>query len=81
MAHAVGGFVDTIEESKSVDDLTGFLCYKNTPEAFAKKLELVFADYAKPELWQKIQLNGMQKDYSWHHSAKEYFYRYLSMKR
>ena len=47
--------------------------------AHTHKKSLVFADYAKPEVWRKIQLNGMEKDYSWRHSAKEYFYLYLSM--
>ena len=79
VAHAVGGFVDTIVESSSIENLTGFLCNQNTPEAFARKLELVFADYARQSFWRQIQINGMTIDYSWHHSAKEYFYRYLTM--
>ncbi len=80
VAHAVGGFVDTIEGDEATPATrTGYLCHQNTPEAFAQKLEQVFDDYASAEAWKKIQLNGMRKDYSWHHSAKEYFRRYLSM--
>ena len=82
VAHAVGGFVDTIEGDEATPETrTGYLCHKNTPEAFSEKLEQVFSDYANAEVWRHIQLNGLKKDYSWHHSAKEYFYRYLSMKR
>ena len=28
--------------------------------------------YGFSELWSQLQLNGMQKDYSWLRSAKEY---------
>lgn len=80
VAHAVGGFVDTIEgDDASPETRTGYLCHKNTPVAFAEKLEQVFVDYANPVDWRNIQLNGMRKDYSWHHSAREYVKLYLQM--
>ena len=80
VAHAVGGFVDTIEgDDAPPETRTGYLCHKNTPEDFAGKLEQVFDDYAIQPDWRRIQINGMKKDYSWHHSAIEYVRRYLSM--
>lgn len=80
VAHAVGGFVDTIEGDDALAETrTGYLCHKNTPEDFAAKLEQVFGDYANQADWRRIQLNGMKKDFSWHHSAIEYVRRYLSM--
>jgi len=28
--------------------------------------------YSQPETWKQLQTSGMQKDYSWNNSAKEY---------
>lgn len=32
--------------------------------------------YQMPELWKKMQLIGMRKDFSWKHSAEQYLYLY-----
>jgi starch synthase len=32
--------------------------------------------YSQPETWKKLQTCGMQKDYSWIRSAKEYMALY-----
>ena len=32
--------------------------------------------YSQPKPWKQLQTNGMQKDYSWKKSAKEYMALY-----
>jgi len=32
--------------------------------------------YSQPEAWKQLQTTGMQKDYSWHKSAKDYMALY-----
>ena len=32
-----------------------------------------------PDIWKKLQLRGMNSDFSWDHSAKEYIKLYQSL--
>lgn len=73
IARATGGLVDTIKHiSRSVNGGTGFLFNKPYPSAFAQVLKRVLRFYENTQAWRKIQLNGMEKDYSWEKSAQKY---------
>mgnify|MGYP003390390692 FL=1 len=37
--------------------------------------------YSRPEIWKQLQAGGMQKDYSWNKSAKEYMALYEQLQR
>jgi len=78
-ANAVGGFVDTILDDGNSSEQTGFLSPALTHEAFAATLERVLGAYKDQALWQQIQVNGMNKDYSWRQSAREYLNLYLQL--
>jgi starch synthase len=78
-ANAVGGFVDTIVDNDNFQEQTGFLSPALTREAFAETLERVLEAYKDQALWQQIQGNGMNKDYSWRRSARKYLNLYLQL--
>ncbi|MFW5714174.1 MAG: glycogen synthase [Brevefilum sp.] len=80
IARATGGLVDTIRHvSQKVDHGTGFLFDQPYPSIFANTLKRALRLYQKPETWRKIQLNGMQTDFSWENSARKYINVYLEL--
>ena len=73
VARATGGLVDTIRHvGRKVNGGTGFLFEKPYPSSFARILKRAFRFYQQPASWQQIQKNGMQIDFSWDHSARQY---------
>ncbi|MGK7378838.1 glycogen synthase GlgA [Planococcus sp. 1R117A] len=73
VANKTGGLKDTIAEY----DLTlrsgnGFLSDFSKQESFAEAMNRALSLYHQPEHWKTIKQNGMQGDYSWSRSAKEY---------
>ena len=80
IARATGGLVDTIEHiSYSVNGGTGFLFEKAYPSTFARILNRALRFYRNQSAWQKIQINGMRKDYSWEKSALKYISVYKDL--
>jgi starch synthase len=80
IAHAVGGFADTIQDDRDPADWTGFLFRENTPDMLAEMLHVAFSIYTQqPETWQAIQRNGMRQDWSWKRSALKYLQLYLDV--
>lgn len=80
IARKTGGLADTIQPvSHCVDGGTGFLFVKPYPSAFADTLKRTIRYFHKPDLWQQIQRNGMQMDFSWEKSAQKYIDIYLHL--
>ena len=80
IARATGGLVDTIQHiSHKVDHGTGFLFDRPFPSTFAMTLKRAIRLYQKPKIWRKIQLNGMQTNFSWENSAQKYIHVYLEL--
>lgn len=80
IARATGGLVDTIQQiSRNIDHGTGFLFDKPYPSVFAKTLKRAIRLYHQPEIWQQIQLNGMNQDFSWEKSARKYVDLYFEL--
>ena len=80
IARATGGLVDTIEHiSYSVNGGTGFLFNKPYPSSLAQVLDRALEFYKNKKAWRKIQINGMQKDYSWEKSALKYISVYKDL--
>jgi len=76
LVRRTGGLADSIEDatpsSVATGDGTGFVFLEPTPEALLEVIERTIEVYQDFEMWRKIQINGMKKDFSWHSAAKEY---------
>ena len=80
IARETGGLADTIQHvSQSGENGTGFLFKRPYPSVFANTLKRAIRLYQKPEIWHKIQLNGMRMDFSWEKSARKYIDVYTEL--
>ena len=72
IARKTGGLADTVFEGKS-----GFLFEEPTTDALEHTLQRVFLTYRKqPDTWLKMVHHGLQLDFSWDRSTKEYLKLY-----
>lgn len=69
-----GGLKDTVQEGK-----TGFLFQEENVESMVEALARAFTVYSKPEKWHHFQRNGMQEDFSWLRSARQYAIIYRTL--
>ena len=77
VVHATGGLDDTIEEwNAEAQTGTGFKFYPYEPSAFMAALDRALTSFADKTAWQRLQRNGMAKDYSWREPAGEYLRLY-----
>ena len=72
-----GGLADTVLDwdyaiSKSVDTGTGYSFNDYNGYALTDAVERAIRDYNNKPVWEKIQSNGMSKNYSWKQSAEKY---------
>ncbi|UOA10101.1 glycogen synthase GlgA [Methylobacter sp. S3L5C] len=71
-----GGLADTVIDVLPVTlnnkAATGFVFNQATSGSLMEAIKRALIVYSQPEIWKQIQTNGMQKDYSWNNSAKEY---------
>jgi starch synthase len=73
VVHGVGGLADTVVDySPGNKQSTGFVMVDYTPAALLEVLSRAMAVYADRRQWQTLQLAGMQQDFSWDRSAREY---------
>jgi starch synthase len=80
VARATGGLADTIQHiGRKVNGGTGFLFNKPYPSAFTRALSRACRLYREPEKWRRIQVNGMQTDFSWGRSARKYIKVYKEL--
>jgi starch synthase len=76
VARATGGLDDTINSK------VGFKFEKFRISALKKSLEEALnVYYNKPDKWKEMQINAMNKDFSWNKSAKEYMKLYQKLNR
>ncbi len=77
IVRAVGGLADTvIDYSPRRRRATGIVFEDYTPEAFLGALRRAIALFGDPRAWRALQLAGMNQDYSWDRSAREYVRMY-----
>ena len=81
LVRKTGGLADTVldwDEFKIRGDETGtgftFSIYDG--KELLKALKRAIKTFKNKNTWRKIQVNGMQRDYSWEHSGKEYLNLY-----
>ncbi len=72
-----GGLADTVQDwnefnAYGQDIGNGFSFYEYSGKALLQSINRAINDFYNKPVWKKIQYNGMIKDYSWEHSAKEY---------
>jgi starch synthase len=73
VVRATGGLDDTIEPFDPVSGRgTGFKFSEYTGPALLAAVREALAAYADKKAWQRLQTNGMAKDFSWNASALEY---------
>jgi starch synthase len=76
-----GGLADTVQDwneynAYGEDIGTGFSFYEHSGKVLLETLNRAINDFYNKPVWNKIQRNGMSKDYSWKHSAEEYIKLY-----
>ena len=79
VARATGGLKDTIHDVSSTN-ATGFLFKEASTEALVATLVTAFEKFSDLSEWKKLQLRGMQMDFSWQRSALAYAQVYQSLK-
>ena len=72
-----GGLADTVEDwneslANGNHTGTGFSFKDFTPQKMIDALQRALTCYKNKPTWKKIQLNGMNKNYSWKKSAEKY---------
>ncbi|HCX31414.1 MAG TPA: hypothetical protein DHU55_16850 [Blastocatellia bacterium] len=73
VVRATGGLDDTVEDFDPARETgNGFKFREYKAGALLEKIREALYFYSKPDVWQKIQLNGMSMDNSWEAAAQKY---------
>jgi len=80
VVHAVGGLADTVRDYAPAagkagprrEKPTGFVFREYSPAALLEALMRAVALYGDARKWRALQVAGMQQDFSWDRSAREY---------
>ena len=80
IVRATGGLADTVidvnETTLADKTANGFVLQEATPHALWLAMERVCQNWHDKRLWQRIQQNGMRRDFSWEHAAHDYINLY-----
>ena len=68
--------VDTLPETLGNNTATGFVFNEATAGTLMEAIKRALIVHGQPKAWKQLQANGMQKDYSWNKSAREYMALY-----
>ena len=80
IVHKVGGLSETIEEyNPDTKTGNGFVFEKFTAKDMIRAVKKALRVYKKKDMWNELQRSGMQVDYSWDRSAKEYLNLYTML--
>jgi starch synthase len=73
IVRATGGLHDTVEDfDQRTGRGTGFRFEAYTPDALFEAIDRAMTVYRQPPVWRKLMVAGMQRDFSWDQSAREY---------
>ncbi len=76
----MGGLAETVidvsEATLADGSATGFAFAEPQAGAFLAAVKRATGVWRQPEVWRRLQRNGMQRDFSWHHAARAYFELY-----
>ena len=80
IVRATGGLADTVidvnETTLADKTANGFVLQEATPHALWLAMERVCQNWHDKRLWQRIQQNGMRRDFSWEHATHDYINLY-----
>ena len=79
IVRATGGLDDTVEDYGAGGKGTGFKFDKFDSKELLKAVQKAVGVYKKRKDWLKLMRNGMAKDFSWEHSAKQYISHYRDL--
>lgn len=79
IVRATGGLEDTVEDYSGSGKGTGFKFEKYDAKELLKAVQRALKVFQQPEEWKKIMRNGMSRDFSWEHSAKQYVNLYKEL--
>jgi starch synthase len=80
IVYKVGGLSETIEEYNPAEKSgNGFVFEKYTVKELIRAVKRALKIYKKRDIWTELQLSGMQEDFSWDRSAKEYLNLYMTL--
>lgn len=68
--------IDAIPETLSNRSATGVVFNEANPGTLIEAVKRSLLLYSNKKNWRELQVNGMQKDYSWTNSAKQYMALY-----
>jgi starch synthase len=81
IVRAVGGLDDSVKNFDVIAEKgNGFKFREFRADKFLEKIYEAFFAYAQPDVWRKIQLNGMNEDNSWENAARKYVALYQMTK-
>lgn len=77
VVRATGGLDDTVQEFDRLSGTGNGFKFKNyNPHDFLDKIYEAIFSYTEPDVWRKIQQNGMRVDNSWERAAQNYLQLY-----
>lgn len=80
VVHATGGLADTVvdvgEATLANRTANGFILEGASAPALWSTMQRVCRTWQDRQLWQRIQENGMQRDFSWQQAARDYIELY-----
>lgn len=71
--------IDSIPETLADNTATGFVFNEAAAGALMEAIKRALILYSQPRIWKKLQINSMQKDYSWTKSAQQYLSLYTRL--
>lgn len=77
IVRGTGGLDDTIEDFNPETEIgNGFKFYDYSAEALLKTIHRAIKTFRDAKKWNRLMLNGMKQDFSWHKSAEKYIQMY-----
>ncbi|MCX7892677.1 MAG: glycogen synthase GlgA [Burkholderiales bacterium] len=85
VVHATGGLADSVTDTTpatlAAGTATGFVFARPTAADFFTAVRRAVHAWGHPELWARLQRNGMARDFSWGASARRYLDLYRELVR
>lgn len=73
VVRGTGGLADTVIDADSTQgDPNGFVFPNASADELVATVERALALFQRRSRWRLLQRNGMRRDYSWEHSARDY---------
>lgn len=77
IVRATGGLADTVQDfDPETGEGNGFTFRAYDPQELLTAVRRAVETYRHPDTWRRLQLRGMQTDFSWRRSAREYVVLY-----